>query len=576
VPSPVDGVNVLPVRTCCIWCRDWAVVVVRRRDPTTRNRPVVVRERVGSRDVVRCASPEARAVGIVPGLSRREAEARCPGVMIDEVDRGEEARAFEVVARAVEALTPRLELEEPGLLSFPTRGPARYYGGDEGLAARVRAAAGAVLGPDAATLRVGIADGRFAARLAARIVGTGGTAGTGSGGLIVAPGETAAFLAPHPVAVLDVPDLAVLLVRLGLPTLGAFAALPAGSVLTRFGVEGARLHRLAHGDDDRPLVLTSPPTDCAEHVSLDPPATRVDHVAFVAKGLADRLVERLADRGLGCTCVVVTAETEHGERLERTWRHVGAFAPGALSERVRWQLEGWLAAREPGAARGTTIVEGDARALQDAMADAEGFDTTTGALVRLGLVPDEVVTLSGRQLGFWGGDLAAADRADRTFARVQGMLGYDAVVTGVAQGGRTPAEQIRWVPWGEPREPERPLLTAGERPPWPGALPPPAPTRLFDPPLPAELLDAGGRPVIVSGRGEASAAPARLRCRGLRSGGGAVVAWAGPWPHDLRWWDRAARRRRVLWQIVTESPDGPVACLVALEGSRAGIEALYD
>jgi protein ImuB len=559
--------NISSVRTCCIWCSDWAVVVARRRDPTTRNRPLVVRERVGSRDLVRAASPEARAAGIVPGLSRREAEARCPEVVIDEVERCEEARVFEVVARAVEVLTPRLELEEPGLLSFATRGPARYYGGDDGIAARVRAAAGAVLGPDAYALRVGIADSRFGARLAAQ---------EGTTGAIVPPGETAAFLASLPVDLLDDPDLAVLLVRLGLPTLGAFAALPAGAVLTRFGVEGARLHHLAHGGDDRPLVLVEPPADCAEHVEIDPPATRVDHATFVAKGLADRLVERLADRGLGCTRVLVTAETEHGERLERTWRHVGAFTPGALAERIRWQLEGWLAAQEPAPLAGEPD---DPRALrdhQDALAHAEGFDTTTGALVRLGVVPGEVIALSGRQLGFWGGDLAAADRADRAFARVQGMLGYEAVVTGVAQGGRTPAERIRWVPWGEPREPERPALAAGERPPWPGAVPPPAPTRLFDPPLPAELLDADGRPVIVSGRGEASAAPARLRCHGLRDGGGPVVAWAGPWPHDLRWWDRNARRRRVLWQIVTESADGTVACLVALEGSRAGLEALYD
>ena len=40
--------------------------------------------------------------------------------------------------------------------------------------------------------------------------------------------------------------------------------------------------------------------------------------------------------------------------------------------------------------------------------------------------------------------------------------------------------------------------------------------------------------------------------------------------------DQASHRRRVLWQIVAESASGTVACLVALEGRRAGLEALYD
>ena len=38
------------------------------------------------------------------------------------------------------------------------------------------------------------------------------------------------------------------------------------------------------------------------------------------------------------------------------------------------------------------------------------------------------------------------------------MLGYEAVATAVVQGGRTPAEQVRWVPWGDAREPQRPLV----------------------------------------------------------------------------------------------------------------------
>ena len=62
---------------------------------------------------------------------------------------------------------------------------------------------------------------------------------------MIAPGASAEFLAPWPVSVFEDPDLADLLVRLGLRTLGAVAALPAEAVLARFGVEGRAFHELA-------------------------------------------------------------------------------------------------------------------------------------------------------------------------------------------------------------------------------------------------------------------------------------------------------------------------------------------
>src|SRR5262249_17971896 len=129
----------------------------------------------------------------------------------------------------------------------------------------------------------------------------------------------------------------------------------------------------------------------------------------------------------------------------------------------------------------------------------------------------------------------------------------------------------------EPREPERPL-DGSERPGWPGAVPSPYPARVYAPTVPAALLDRAGRPVVVSGRGEHSAAPARLEGRLLPAGGGAVRAWAGPWAHDLRWWDPPTRHRRVLWHVVVDGgPDaGDVACLVEVVAGRAGIEAIYD
>jgi protein ImuB len=189
----------------------------------------------------------------------------------------------------------------------------------------------------------------------------------------------------------------------------------------------------------------------------------------------------------------------------------------------------------------------------------------TAGLTRLTLAPDDLGPATGRQLGFWGSDPAAADRAGRALTRVQGMLGPDAVVTAVPAGGRTPSEQVRWVPWGEARD-DAPVLA-----PWPGAVPGLAPARVFDPPVPAELVDADGAPVAVSGRGEPSAPPAGLRCAALPDGGGLLVAWSGPWAHDLRWWD--ARRRRALWQVVV---DGGTACLVVVEHGRAAVEAVYD
>ncbi|MGZ4711725.1 MAG: DNA polymerase Y family protein [Acidimicrobiia bacterium] len=517
----------------CIWCPDWPVVAARRAQTGPETGPVAV----VAHGRVRSASADARAEGVRPGHRRREAESACPGIAILDEDPASEARTFEPVVRAVEAITPRVVIDRPGLLAFPTRGPARYHGGDGGLIERLRESIAAV-GP--IDVRIGIADGGFAARLAARR------------GVVVPPTETPAFLAPWPVGTLDDDDFADLLARLGLRTLGAFAALPPASVLARFGRDGLVAHRLARGEDAHPPALTTPPPDFEEQCELDPPADRVDAAAFAAKALADRLLDRLTARGLACTQVVVAAETEHGESLARAWRHEGALTPGALAERVRWQLDGWLTAT----------------------------GGLSGGLTRLALVPEQVIPATGRQLGFWGGDAAAAERAERVLARLQGLLGPERVVTAVPQGGRTPAERIRWVPWGEPREPvpHAPLgpvagPVAVETPPWPGTIPGPAPARVLIPPSPAELVAADGRAVVVSARGDLSAPPARVRSAVLPGGGGAVTAWTGPWAQDVRWWDRVTRARRVAWQVVV---DDDVACLLQVEQGAAAVTAIYD
>src|SRR5207248_2391665 len=157
------------------------------------------------------------------------------------------------------------------------------------------------------------------------------------------------------------------------------------------------------------------------------------------------------------------------------------------------------------------------------------------------------------------------DRAARALVRVQGMLGPEAVAMAVMAGGRSPAEQTRLVPWGDPRPP------VDDNPPWPGRVPPPSPATVHAHSLPAELVDAVGAPVAVGSRGSTTAEPARLSIDGGRWA--EVVGWAGPWPVEERWWDTTAHRRRARWQLLTA--DGG-AHLLSVEGGRWSVEATYD
>ena len=156
----------------------------------------------------------------------------CPELLEEQED-GRGARAFDQVVDAARAYSPAASAVRPGVCAMPTRGPSRYFGGDEALALLVRddPALGDV------ERRTGVADGLFAAVLAAHAAV--------DEPVVVPPGASAAFVAPWPVEVLGRPELADLLRRLGIRTLGAFAALPSRRVLGRLGAEGAACHEVA-------------------------------------------------------------------------------------------------------------------------------------------------------------------------------------------------------------------------------------------------------------------------------------------------------------------------------------------
>ena len=141
-------------------------------------------------------------------------------------------------------------------------------------------------------------------------------------------------------------------------------------------------------------------------------------IDFDAAALESVKLELLARNGLDCVSIGVEAESDSGHASRRRWRHEFRFTAAAVVDRVRWQLEGWY--RSP--------------------------DRPTGPVTLIRLTPCEVVPARGRQLGMWGERSEADERATRALARVQGLLGSEAVTVPRLAGGRRPADIGRRVP----------------------------------------------------------------------------------------------------------------------------------
>lgn len=547
-------------RVLVVWCPDWPVHAVGAGPDV----PAAVLVGQGARRTVLACSAAARAAGVRRGQRVRDAQRMCPQLLVFPRDEAAEERSFEPVVRAVEDVVAGVEVVRPGLIALATRGPARYHGGEARLALLVREAvadAGAEEGGDPLGCGVGIADGAFAAGLAARR--------PVDEPLIVPAGGTREFLARYPLRVLEHPELAGILDRLGVRTLGALAALPAPDVANRFGPDGIRAHRLARGLDPRPPASRRPGEDLSALQVFDPPAERDEPVVFAAKALADQWRARLAAAGVASATVRIEMATESGRTCVRGWRDGdslgAALSAQALAQRVRWQLDGWRAREMKQGPDSAGDGDGDARARGY---DGDGHDGDGAAdpVVALRFVPGPLSVDTGSQQALWG-RAQVPDRIGRVAERIQAMLGHDGVGLLHESGGRDPAARIELAPWGE--QPER-RANADPEAPWPGAVPAPWPALVPAEPYPAELFDARGALLGVSGRARLTGRPAVLAVDGARL---RVTGWAGPWPYHERPWHATDSRRRARLQVATA--DGR-AFLLALEGGAWRVEGVYQ
>lgn len=524
----------LGTRLAALWVPDWPVAAAIAEGMGGAHQPIAIHD---GRQVV-VAGASARAAGVRRGMRRRSAQALCPELELHHADEARDVRAFEPVVQAAEQVVAHLQVMRPGLVLTSAAGPARYLGSEETLAADLIEQVSTEVGTE---VQVGVGDGLLAAVLAAR------------DGVIVPAGSSRGYLAGRDIRELmvvattrhqrrEMSDLIDLLRRLGVVSLGDLAVMRPGQVGPRFGALGTAVHRLARGLDEFPVPLHRGEPDITVHAELDPPVQRLDVAAFAGRRLAEELNNRMLRRGVVCTRLRVLARAENGAELERTWRIEGVLTASELTDRVRWQLEGWLSGRSG--------------------------EAPSAPLVHLELGAEEVHPATSMTEGLWGRSSRGQAGAGRAALRVQGMLGAERVLTPVLEGGRAPRDRARLVAWGDEVHPRR-------RPdaPWPGQIPPPLPATVPTDLMRAQVADEAGRALTVAGRGELSNPPALVRIEAPpeRAGQWAVTGWAGPWPVHERWW--AGGRPRTYLQVVCA--DGPALLLCAQDGVWA-VEGIYD
>ena len=314
------------MRIACLHVPQLSLQCATRLDPSLRGAPVAVvggadpgRERgpagrvLGAPIVLAC-SRAAWALGVRIGMTATSARALSGKLVVVTAQAAGERETVRAIADALLGLTATVDLggrvgAGGAHLAMYAEVPSKLRG--HAFGERVLAALEAL----GLTGRIGIADDRFTAWVAAAYGATGGERRDGADehGVVVVPrGGSAAFLAPRPLGLLSIPpEVRHMLEALGVTTLGEFAALPAPSVARPFEAD---YQALARGDSGAVLRPYAPEAPVREQLLVSAgnvldSATGVSGPAAIAT-IARRLALRLAGRGRAAARLAVSV----GER----------------------------------------------------------------------------------------------------------------------------------------------------------------------------------------------------------------------------------------------------------------------
>jgi nucleotidyltransferase/DNA polymerase involved in DNA repair len=288
------------MRIACVHIPRFAVEVERQRRRDLAARLILV----GDATVFDC-SLGAEASGVKRGMRISEAIGLCHRAVVLLPDLPYCRRLFDAVLDFLEGFSPVVEAGEPGTAFLSLDGlsvePESFA---DGLIASLHRRSGFMAS-------VGIADGKFAARVAAQTTRSGL-------GKVIPSGQEAAFLAPIDVSLLPCsPDTLRHLELFGLRTMGDLALLPLGAVQAQFGSEGRRIWELAQGIDREPLCPLRREESIREHLSFYAPLVSREALVTAGRQLLSRLLGQPAMRGRAARRITLRALLSDGRSWEK-------------------------------------------------------------------------------------------------------------------------------------------------------------------------------------------------------------------------------------------------------------------
>ncbi len=288
--------------------------------------PAVVTAAEGSQRIVLDFFPEMP--GLASGMGLQEALAVQGDLEVIHANLPRYWSVFNGILDALELRSPLVEGAELGTAYLGLTGLEGIYATDDILAGAVREAI-----PPAFEPRLGIAEGKFLARLAALAAPAGGHQKI--------EGNIAGFLKDLSCDLLPVPAKSrARLHDFGLHTLGAVGGMSSAHLQAQFGPEGQLMRELALGMDDTPLYPRMSEETIEESATLASPTVSLELLLMSLEAMTARAFTKLSQKNLGVSRILLWTRTWLSEHWEEPVRFKEpAMNPKTVLGRVRQVME---------------------------------------------------------------------------------------------------------------------------------------------------------------------------------------------------------------------------------------------